>query len=66
MRLGLPKLGLHAAANSMADVLFLSIARRWKTGGVELGDIVILRLRVDHRVLEVRNLPIAVALDHRK
>ena len=44
----------------------LSIAGRWKTGVGELGEIDILRLRVDHGVLEVHNLPDAIALDHRK
>ena len=29
-----------------------------KTGGVPLGEIVILSFRVDHRVLEVRSLPV--------
>ena len=42
------------------------MARRWKTGGIPLGFIVILRFRIDHRALEVRNLPDAIWLDHRK
>jgi hypothetical protein len=42
------------------------MAGRGKTGDVPLGFIVILRFRVYHRVLEVRNLPDAIALDHRK
>jgi hypothetical protein len=46
--------------------MVLSIVGRWKTGGVPLGDIVIFRFRVDHRVLEMRNLPDAIALDHRE
>ena len=42
------------------------VARRWKPGGVPLGDIVILCFRVDHRVLEVGNFPAAMLLDHRE
>jgi hypothetical protein len=39
------------------------MAGRGKTGDVPLGFIVILRFRVYHRVLEVCNLPDAIALD---
>src|SRR5437868_15235182 len=44
----------------------IAIAGRWKTGFGKLGEIFVLRFRVDQRVLEVRDLPDAIALDHSK
>src|SRR6185437_1029890 len=42
------------------------VAWRGKAGGVPLGFVVILGFGVDHRVLELRDLPDATTLDHRK
>jgi hypothetical protein len=39
---------------------------RWETGGVKLGFIVVFRFRIDHRVLEVHDLPDAIPFDHRE
>lgn len=46
--------------------MVLLIVGRRITGRVKLGEIFVLRFRVDQRVLEVDDLPDAIALDHRE